>query len=443
VLGARVAPAIGKRVIIAFGGIAFNTLIPNSGSIEDWRGFTIDGGKYGLVVGTRHPSFVKRGSPELTPLLAFDIGRAVEVANGEFTNYPTHPDFQNFDINIHPTIEDAWSFYYLCKDNPKLVIAFDIETPRTGWVTEEERGDIEDAPITQIQFSVNLRTAIVFKWEKAFISVVLSLFRLDNVKANHYAYNFDIPKLIAAGVTEIRGKIHDTLWMFKHWHPRLPRGLQNVSAMCEFPYPWKHMFGDEMEWYGGCDVIAVHYILRWLPEKMKQLDVWRGYIEEIFEMYSILQYGRDGAKSAAQRGIPVNDVARLELKEVLQGERDALNDELQKEIPDEIRNVRPKRKQENGAIDYGYIREPKEVQEARAIYNIAAEKRVKRGITTHPTFDTFIRKKYGLIKRPITGTDSETGEEITIERWCKVDEFKASRDGLVRYIEWKKRELEK
>jgi hypothetical protein len=203
------------------------------------------------------------------------------------------------------------------------------------------------------------------------------------------------------------------------------------------------MFGDEMEWYGGCDVIAVHYILRWLPEKMKQLDVWRGYIEEIFEMYSILQYGRDGAKSAVQRGIPVNDVARLELKGILQGERDVLNDELQKEIPDEIRNVRPKRKQENGAIDYGYIREPKEVQEARAIYNIAVEKRVKRGITTHPTFDTFIRKKYGLIKRPITGTDSETGEEITIERWCKVDEFKASRDGLVRYIEWKKRVLEK
>src|SRR5579859_2557349 len=42
VLGLRANPACGKRVILALGAVPLDTLIPNSGSISDYRGFVLE-----------------------------------------------------------------------------------------------------------------------------------------------------------------------------------------------------------------------------------------------------------------------------------------------------------------------------------------------------------------------------------------------------------------
>ena len=457
VFGVKPAPAIGKRVIIAFGSKPLSSLVSGMGGVSEVRGFVHEsiasredikgngssrGNRYGLVIGTYHPSFIKRGNPELTPLAAFDIQRAIATARGEFRNYPAHPDYEEPEINTHPTRDEGWAFYNYCKDNPRRIIYYDIETPRSKWIPEDERDTLQEGNIIQIQFCTGKGDAIVFPWKEPFITISRSIFLLPTPKANQFAYGFDNPRLKAAGVV-MNGPLHDIMWMFKTYQPRLPRNLQSMASMAGFPFPWKQMADSEPEYYGGCDVIADAYVMEWLVPRMKQLGVWRGYLDQIFSMYTILGPRMDGSReSASDRGLPVDNVAREALKVQLVAERAEKDKELQKLIPDELKNITPKRKQENGAIDYGYIREPKEVKEAREVYEGAVEERVKKGITKYPTFDEWVRSKYGFVEREITGVDGETGEIVTIKRWCKIRPFVSSNDQMVRYLEYKKSELE-
>lgn len=438
---------VGKKVYLALGAVPISTL---SGMGLDERGFVLDAkDREGLVVGTFHPSFLRRNAPELTPLVAFDIQRAVDVASGKFKSYPSHPDYEELNIQEFPTLEDAWSFYYKCKENGKLIISFDIETPKSGWVLENERDLLEEAQIFQIQFSVNMREAIVFPWKQPYLDVVVALFLLPNVKANHFAYNFDIPRLEQAGV-KINGTIHDTLWMFKHWHPRLPRGLQSVASMVGFPFPWKHYFGERPQWYGGCDVIAIHYILRWLPEKMKQLGVWQGYLEEILEEWKML-------KGAAVRGVPVSESRRLVLGDELRAERRTLHKRLQELIPEELKNILPKRKvqgEDGTATDYGFVRPPKALlASCREAYNNWLSRYNGHNITFEEYLNSVLllrgkpnkdgkRDEFRLQLRKLPVIDAASGEIRYVERWCKIMMFKGSSQQLIKYIDWKRESLQ-
>ena len=458
---------IGRRVAIAFGSIPTHTL--GGGDVSKVRGFVleakreyhkwlptgqVDEGitKYGLMVPTFHPSFIKRGNPELTPLAAMDVQRALAVARGEFTNYPSHPDFKDFDIDKFPSLEDGWSFYNKCRANPRLVIAFDIETSRSKWTPEDERDTIlDDKEIIQIQFSINNKHAIVFQWKEPYLQVIIAILGLENVKANHFLYGFDLPRVKAQGV-KVNGSLHDTMWMFKHWHPRLPRNLQNVASICGFPYPWKHLADEDPQWYGGCDTIAVQYELRYLPEKMKRLGVWEGYLESIVQEHIILQ-------RAADRGVPVNEEKRQQLKIDLKGERKEKNKELQKLIPDEIKNILPRRSQgkgENGEEiwEYGYSKEPKALlATARAAY----ERYINGSGGSGVSFEDYLERvavfkskpkkdgkqdEFKLLQRELDFIDEETGQTIKVKRWVKVMVFKASSQQLVKYIEYKRESLE-
>ena len=363
--------------------------------------------------------------------MAFDIRRALEVASGKFNNYPSHPDFCDVSIHEFPNLNDAWSFYHLCAGGSNLVVSVDIETPKTGFVPEEERGYDEPAPIIQIQFSVNTRQAIVFPWKEPYLEVIAAILVLPNVKAGHFVYGFDLSRLKDAGM-KIGGKAHDTMWMFKHWHPRLPRGLQNVASMAGYPYPWKHEFMNRLQWYGGHDVISVQYILRWLPPLMKKLGVWQGYLDNVVNEYYILQ-------GAADRGLPVNDAARIELRDTLKSERREIHKELQQLIPDEIKGIEPRRKQENGAIDYGYTRDPtKLLTAAKDAYSRWAGR-------SSTDFDTYLREycifrtkankegkfnEFRLKQGEFPCIDKETGEERTVRRWYREMLFKASSQQL-------------
>jgi uracil-DNA glycosylase family 4 len=83
-------PPLGKRkVILAFGNIAFQTLTGRFDSVLDVAGFC-----YCLkwdevtVIPTYHPSFIKRGNGHLTPLLAEHIKKAVIIAGQEEWDVP-------------------------------------------------------------------------------------------------------------------------------------------------------------------------------------------------------------------------------------------------------------------------------------------------------------------------------------------------------------------
>ena len=464
VLGSLYNNDIKRRVIITFGSTPTHTLM--GGDVSKVRGFVLEAKReylkeptqfmpdiqeYGLMVPTFHPSFIKRGNPELTPLAAMDVQKALAVARGDFTNYPSHPDFRDFDIDKFPSLEDGWSFYHKCQQNQNLILGFDIETPKSKWIPEDERDSLDDGAIIQIQFSINNRHAIVFPWQQPYLDVIRGLMELGNVKAGHNIYGFDLPRVRAQGV-KVDGRLHDTMWMFKHWHPRLPRNLQNVASICAFPYPWKHLADADPQWYGGCDTIAVQYELRYLPERMKRLGVWEGYIEQIVQEHIILQ-------GAADRGIPVNEEKRQQLKIDLKAERKLKHKELQSLVPDEIKNILPKRSQgkdERGEEiwEYGYSKEPKKLLDAAR--QSFAQFCTKEGMGG-TSFQDYLERvavfkgpakkdgkqdEFKLKKIKLDFIDEEAGQVVTVERWARIMVFKASSDQLVRYINYKRGQLE-
>ena len=77
------------RCILALGNTAFQYLTNTEHSVLVVRGFPFrfarsrNAGVNPLVVGSYHPSYIKRGKGYLTPLLVEDIRKSVQVAKGE------------------------------------------------------------------------------------------------------------------------------------------------------------------------------------------------------------------------------------------------------------------------------------------------------------------------------------------------------------------------
>lgn len=444
---------LGERqyVILALGNLALKYLCGVSGiaeekqSITHLRGYVLES-KYGLVVPSLHPSFIKRGNNNLTPLLVEDMKKAMGIARGTYTSYMSHRDYKSPEYQVMPSVDEAKSFYYQVKDNPRAILSYDIETPRTGSIDEDERDDLEDREITLVQFSIGKNTAIALPFRDEYVGIVEATLKLANSKIGFNSWNFDDGRLGAKGIRV--SKSHDLMWMFKHWQPGLPRGLQSVASHVDFPFPWKHLYGSKLEWYGCADVDSLQWIIEVLPKLMKGKGVWEGYKEHVYNIHPILQ-------RASDIGIPVNEQKRLALGGILEnGEvdpnasensftkrREAINKEIQLVIPDEIRNIKPKRKnKETGEFDYGYIRQPAIVEKAHDIYLEMSNTltRIGKKVTN---FETYLYRKHNLAACEFEV--DVNGDKERIVRWAVVEDFKASSTQMIRYLKWKQGEIRK
>lgn len=461
-----------NKTILALGNIPLKFLTGVSGvadekqSVTHLRGFVFES-RYGLVVPSIHPSFIRRGNGALTPLLVEDMKKALAVARGMYKNYPTHKEYIPPTYQVRPSLDEAWSFYYLVKDSPRLPLTYDIETQETAAADEDDRDELGSTDIILIQFSIRMGMGIALPWTAEYMPVILALFDLENNKANHNTWNFDNPILKNKGV-KIRGKVHDTMWMFKHWHPKLPRGLQNVASLLGFPFPWKHLYGANLNWYGCADVDAVQWILHYLPRLMKERGIWEGYKNHVYRINPIME-------RASEHGVPVNEEKRLEVQKDFKERRDEVHKELQKVIPDEVRDIEPKRKEwecpeckewiistkkqcercryirvevkkgdkwaERIRFDFGYKREPKEVGELYREYNTRIEGLLRSGKRVVP-FEQFLYRRTNLAYAEFAQLDEVTGTRTTFERWAKIENFDGSSQQLIRYLNWKRDQIE-
>lgn len=428
--------AHGGRVILALGNLAMKYLCGVSGdakkkeSISHLRGFVHES-EYGLVVPSYHPSFIRRGNNHLTPLLVMDIKRALWLASGVYKSHPYHSDYVQPEYQTNPGLDEAKSFYYQVKDSSRCVLAYDIETAETAAADEDERDEIANTEITQIQFSITKGTGIAFPYTGSYKDIARDILELPNVKANHNTWNFDNPILRRKEGIKVAGLVHDTQWMWKHWSPRLPRGLQAVASYFMFPFPWKHMFGEHLQYYGCADVDAVQWILAALPKLMQQRGIWEGYRRHVLGVHPIFERARE------EVGIPVNEAERQLLEIRFKKKRKEINKKLQDKIPDKLRNIKPARKDKTtGEVSYGYVREPKIVSEGISRYNELSQ--IVRAIGREPKLnrDEFLFEKYHLTTGDFK--DSDTGE--TMQRWCIIEPFKASKDQLVRYLKYKQKQ---
>jgi uracil-DNA glycosylase family 4 len=413
-----------SATILALGNVPLKVLTGVSGnakekqSVGNLRGYPIPSLKWGgiPVVSSYHPSFIRRGNPNLFPSLMDDIGKAVDISNGNWKSYKGGRDYTQPSYEVKPSLADAEAFYYGAKDNQGLPLGVDIETPNTKDLEEDEREELTDKDIILVQFSLGKHKAIALPFRDSYIAVIQRLLMLDNVKLGFNFWSFDQPRLEAAGI-KIKGLPHDLMWMFRCFQSGLRRNLQNVASYARFPFPWKHLYGSNLEWYGCADVDALQYIWEWLPKEMQSIGCWQEYVDHIYGYYPILERSR----------VPVDNQARLSLAEELKGERTELYKELEKLIPIESRAIGPRRKdKKTGEVSFGYVRVPTELRQLHKGY---WEKRTVLEAKGRKVIEF---RDYAALKGfiPITSEDG-------VNRWAKVKPLKLSKDQVKRYMQWK------
>lgn len=401
------------QVILALGNTALRKVTGVSGdvkkkeSITNLRGFVLNG-LYGQVVSSLHPAFIKRGMEKLTPLLVHDIKRALQVANGSFTHFPSHSSYKNPLYNIAPSVDDAMDYAKHVQENNTKVVSFDIETTSTVTVEEDER-DFGNEEIQQIQFYVSDIGGIAIPFTTDYAVAIRRVLSSGNPKCGHNCWNFDVPRLRDRSFN-IEGRIDDTMWMFKHLHPGLPRGLQNAASLFGFPFPWKHLFGSNLPLYGCADVDATAVLFEEVSKQLRELDLWKGYDRHIHDVYHVV------LQPASERGIPVDEGKRIKLQGELVEQREILDGKLQELIPDEIKNVKTWKKG------------PNYLKKAFETYGRITEYLNGRG-EVGVDFQSFMRRRYGLRYHEEGGY-----------KWSEVLDFAASSQQLIRYLRWKQEE---
>jgi len=334
-----------QRVILALGAVPFRTLTGLDGeylNLEAIRGYPIDTPN-GLVIGSYPPSQIVQGSQKLMGVLMLDLRKAVDLAKTGFTRQKLH-------YMENPSMSEVRAFYESCKKNPLTPIAFDIETPNVG-----ENGEMPDR-IFSIQFSLAPTRGIFLNWIGEQEEIARQILALPNPKIGYNSWRFDGPMLESQGCV-INGRHDDVIWAFHHFQPDLTienkegedasissrMGLQYVASFFGMDFHWKYMkkFKEMQKMYGIADVDALQRIWSTLPDQMKRLGVWTGYDKVRYDLEPVLV-------NMMKRGIPVDNVKRLALREIIVDDKDKNFELMQSIVPRELRNIEPKKGYKKG-----------------------------------------------------------------------------------------------
>jgi uracil-DNA glycosylase len=267
------------RCILVLGNVALRAVTGMCGekrSVSHVRGYVI-GSTYGCtpVVGSFHPSFLRRGAMGLFSVMMHDIKLAVAVAQGggRFFSPVLWRDFEYKEIArgsaqeptwpegyvTHPSEADAWAFYDEAR-RAGSTLAYDIETPRSAISTEDESDELAGIEILSSQFSLRGESGIFMPWRDPFAEVARRLLALPNSKCGANNWRFD-DALLASHGAPVAGVKHDVRWAWHALQPDLRGSLQFIASFYGMPWPWKHLHEAEPQAYGIADVDACMRIM--------------------------------------------------------------------------------------------------------------------------------------------------------------------------------------
>lgn len=385
-----VVKAFQPSVLMALGNIPLQALTGMAGedrSISDLRGYVLRCLPYAWlkVVPSFHPSYIRRGAPEMVGVLVHDIKKAVAVATGKMTDYCLDLDALQMPGYItDPSVEDAGRFLDQVLADPGGLLSYDLETDEAIGVNEDER--VLSQNIRLIQFSLAPGTGIAFPWTEPFISIAKAILASPVRKAAHNGWRFDNPILRAAGFT-LGGELHDSMVAWHHLQPDLPANLQFVASFYGMPFPWKHLSGSDLRFYGCADVDAVQRILPGVLAEVDRIGLRRAYDRHLIQMQPLLE-------RIAARGLLIDQDARQLFRDDVQVRQIELGQRIQTMVPDSILSSHPAQ---------GYKRPPADLT--------------------------------GLTQRTFPVFDPETGVTAETVRWCRLKPFNScSHVQLKRYM---------
>lgn len=254
------------KAILALGGVALRTLTGLAGpklGISHLTGYILPSLFGPPVVACYHPSFLRRGKMSLMSVLMRCVRLAVQVAAEGRQAIVPDPNNPPAGYVLRPSPEQAEA--YLLGHNETDWLALDIETP---WSNAEDEAEEHEGDITSIQFSWGQDEGIFMPWREPYIDIAKRALTSINRKSTWNGYRFDFPRLRMHGC-DIKGELHDFLWMWHHANPDLPRGLQFSAAMQGpnitqpthvWPFPWKNLSGVNERFYGIVDVDVLSWM---------------------------------------------------------------------------------------------------------------------------------------------------------------------------------------
>ncbi len=324
------------RAILALGGVAFTQLTQRAkgkwGALEAARGYVVPGAGVATgipVVGTWHPSFIRRGSAHLTPHLVRDLRKAWLVSQGKLVDgvhFSLNPSELKLRYQVSPTVAEAWAYYRAL--DPTLPISFDIETPYSTRSDEETRTSFTDRDIKLFQCTQRRGEGIALPYREEFIDVIRAIMATPNTKFGFNNWQFDDPVLENNDIT-INGEIDDAMVMFRFEYSDLPANLQTAAQWCGFTHPWKHKADDDLATYGVTDVDASLCVYQTMKGLLDREGRWESYRRYFRDVWPIL-------RDMSRRGVPISEPHRLQLKELIRTEDIRNTEEIQSIVPPEV-----------------------------------------------------------------------------------------------------------
>ena len=340
-------------VLLALGATATKTLTGLSGdrlSLDLLRGFPLMAAGAlaqswcsSLIVPTYHPAYITRGNQSLILAMMRDLSFAVSLAKtiqGLAATTPLHKIFHDL-TNYNPNYVKYANEFHLSdllkwlRANPDHPLSYDFETPY-------EEGTISyEVPITQVNFSLGPRSALVCDWTPTTAPFIVDILACTkNPKFGHNVYHFDNQVALHNGF-EIRGsRIDDTLQSFHFLYPDLPgkalkkskksddadddgsfAPLQFCASYYGFPIPWKHLYKIDPHQYGAYDSDSAYWVRNESFREIVELGSWGAYDTFVRQL-------REELAAMERRGFPASP-SKLQ----------ALSDRLAVEIAESLNKI--------------------------------------------------------------------------------------------------------
>jgi uracil-DNA glycosylase family 4 len=395
------------RIFVALGNVALKTLTPygqGKTSISHTQGYVLDGPYDGThVIGTFHPSAIMQGLQGLSGVFMWALQRAVELARTGFVREP-------LNLITHPSLDDMLAFER--NFNPDVHrLDFDIETPESGDLPEEDLAEEEDEETSdekrEISFTIVRCSfcydgvSITIPWATPYREIAMRLFAKAK-RLGVWNEDFDVPRIVADGA-QVNARIYDWMKLWKHLQPGLPGKLKCRALEFVAPFygwtgePWKSLNHSQPEFYNACDSLALYKCGNGIEHDLRSKGQWQLFERHVVDLYPVLQkMGRNGLPYDSQEAAAFDQ--RLG---VMLDERDA---ELQRRVPDSVKPSKQKQ---------GYKKPPQDTT--------GLTRRSFKVVTTDLTKAECV-ELFGVETPPYV-------DIVSIERWCLLEPFNPNSPG--------------
>jgi hypothetical protein len=312
---------------VALGDDALHCLTGNS-DVAHLRGYVFES-RFGLVVGSYSPDYIRKGKLPLARVFQMDLQRAIRVAAGESFALEKH-------YTLVPSYREAYDFLSAHRAAGHPPLAFDIETPYAKMDKDAMVGDLslsqeDDASYTilRISFSFAPGCAITMPWLPPFISVARELLGDPGDKLV-WNRHFDVPRLVAQGVV-FGGRIIDGMDAWHFLEPSLPMGLKYCATFfCPDMHAWKLESKNQPEWYSCADSDVLLRCFEGIRTRLTNAGKWTVFEKHFVDLTQVLD-------AMSRRGVQVDPVLRKQRYEEFLEKFEITKQKLQPLVPIEIK----------------------------------------------------------------------------------------------------------